>query len=63
MKTAKKSSATDQKNTKSNKQNETSKKKGGVGGDPGASAMENAKARSGRGLANEGTIVSYDEER
>ncbi|MEO6720659.1 MAG: hypothetical protein ABIN67_09835 [Ferruginibacter sp.] len=61
MKTAKPSS-THQKNTKS-KQNETSKKKRGVGGDIGTSAMENAKARTGRGLANEGTIVSYDEER
>ncbi|MEO5890026.1 MAG: hypothetical protein ABIQ31_07205 [Ferruginibacter sp.] len=26
-------------------------------------ASETAKARSGRGLANEGTVVSYEEER
>ena len=28
-----------------------------------ANAVEKAKPRSGRGLANEGTIVSYDEAR
>ena len=63
MKTEKQSSSMDQKNTKSNKQNEGSKKKGGVTGDTRSSATENTKAKAGRGLANEGTITSYEEER
>jgi hypothetical protein len=62
MKTEKQSPGKDQKNAKGGKQNDTSKKKGGIT-DPRTSAMEHSKARAGRGLANEGTIVSYDEER
>ena len=63
MKTEKQSSSRDKKNNKDNKQSGTSKKKYPTTVDTGSSAMDNTKARAGRGLANEGTITSYDEER
>lgn len=47
-----------------NKATGKSKKNEGVtDSDPGSSATGRAKPKAGRGLANEGTIVSYEEER
>ena len=63
MKTEKQSSSKPRKNSKDNKQGGTSPKKHPTAVDTRTSAMDNTKARAGRGLANEGTITSYDEER
>jgi hypothetical protein len=63
MKTGKQTSDKNQKTTQGNKQNDASKKKGQVTADTRSSAVDNAKARAGRGLANEGTITSYEAER
>ena len=65
MKTEKNSSAKD-KATKTNSGNKAtgSKKKSNLGtADTRTSAVDNTKARAGRGLANEGTITSYEAER
>ena len=63
MKTEKQPSSSNKKNNKDNKQGGASKKKHPTAVDTRSSAMDNTKARTGRGLANEGTITSYDEER
>ena len=47
----------------SNPVNKFKKNKSGVSTKSIASAVKQTKATAGRGLANEGTIVSYDEER
>jgi hypothetical protein len=64
MKTEKNSTSKD-KITKGNNNKATgSKKKSNLGtADTRTSAMDNSKARAGRGLANEGTITSYEAER
>lgn len=44
-------------------ENISKKSKSGVISNIVTTAMEKAKPKSGKGLTNEGTIVSYDEER
>ena len=47
----------------SNPENKFKKNKSGATTNSTTSVIEQTKAKSGRGLANEGTVVSYDEER
>jgi len=49
--------------SESNAAGNTTKKNKVSFNDASLNAVEKTKPRSGRGLANEGTIVSYDEER
>ena len=49
--------------SKNAKSNDNNKKEKVIFNDASATATEKAKPRAGRGLANEGTVVSYDEER
>jgi hypothetical protein len=59
-----KNSPTKDKTTKTNTKSPGSKKKSNLGtADTRTSAIDNSKARAGRGLANEGTITSYEAER
>ncbi|MEJ7589329.1 MAG: hypothetical protein WKI04_17370 [Ferruginibacter sp.] len=60
------SKATDKKKTSLSKATATNSKKGGsaiTDGNSTVNASQTKKARAGRGLANEGTIVSYEEQR
>ena len=54
----------EKKNPGSRTAGNTNKSRSGItSSDSTPAVTEKTKARSGRGLANEGTIVSYDEER